>query len=373
MKKYVFTCGGTAGHINPAISIANEIKNNEPNSSITFIGTPSGMESTLVKQSGFDFFPIKVLGFRRKLSFGNIKHNLKAMYYLSTSMLSAKRLLKKLNPDVVIGTGGYVSGPIVSTASKMKIKTLIHEQNAFPGVTTKLLARKATAVCLAVEGAKKYLSNQQNIHITGNPIRQNILSISKEQAKKTLNANDKLIILSFGGSLGADIINQAAFDIINWANNKNDVLLIHSAGKINYDKFVQRLNQNKIDIKNNANLDIRPYINNMDICLAAADIVICRAGAISLSELCVTATPSILIPSPYVAENHQYFNAMELVNKNAAFIIEEKKYTTDDFIKILNKLYNDKELLKALSENALKLAEFNSTKKIYNIILSMFS
>jgi UDP-N-acetylglucosamine--N-acetylmuramyl-(pentapeptide) pyrophosphoryl-undecaprenol N-acetylglucosamine transferase len=232
--RILFACGGTAGHINPAIAIANEIKANQPDAKILFVGNPNGMEATLIPNVGFDFVTIKVLGFRRSFSINNLKHNAKAITYLLSSAFVAKKIIKNFSPDIVVGTGGYVSGPIVKTAANMKIKTLIHEQNAFPGVTTRLLAKNADAVCLASKASEKYFENKKNLHFTGNPVRESIIRTNKSEARKALGIKNQLVILSFGGSLGAKIINQDAFDIIEWCKHKKDVLLIHSTGKLGY-------------------------------------------------------------------------------------------------------------------------------------------
>ena len=369
--------GGTAGHINPAIAIAQEIRARDSSSGILFAGTPQGMEAELVKKAGFDFVPVQVSGFRRKLSVRNLGHNLKTVYYVMTAERKARRIIREFRPDVVIGTGGYVSGPVVLAAAKMGIKTMIQEQNAFPGVTNKLLARKVDVVMLAVPEAKAHFDPAARCEVVGNPIRQSVIFKSRAEARRALGLDEKLCILSFGGSLGAKVINQAAADLIAWNYQKGKVHHIHGFGRLGKAHFPQMLEANGISFADLAEkrvdpeIDVREYIDNMDTCLAAADLVICRSGAITLSELEATGKPSILVPSPYVAENHQYHNAMVLVNHGAAMMIEEKDYRREDFLQMIESLVEDREKLSQLGRNASKLAILDTTDRIYRLICSL--
>lgn len=368
--KILLAGGGTAGHINPALAIAGYFKQRDKKCEILFAGTPNGMEVELVKKAGFDIVPIKVAGFKRGLSAKDTVHNLKSLYYLFTSNSTAKKIIKDFNPDLVIGTGGYVSGPIVLTASKMGYKTAIHEQNAFPGVTNKLLAKRVDRVFLAVKEAKKLLRCKNKPIVVGNPIRQSVIFKTKQSARKELGLDDKMCILSFGGSLGADIINKMASDLIEW-NKDGKVNHIHGYGRLGKELFPRLMKEKNIDISSMPFENIREYIDNMDTCLASADLVICRSGAITLSELQATGKPSILVPSPYVSENHQYHNAMVLVNNNAAKLIEEKSYDKNEFINILNDFYNDRDKLKAYSKNSSRLAILDTTERIYNELMTL--
>ena len=240
-------------------------------------------------------------------------------------MLGAKKIIKKINPDIVVGTGGYVSGPVLKAAQKLGIKTAIHEQNAFPGVTTKMLASGADRVMLAMPEAQKYLKLNKNPDITGNPIRGELLCVDREGARKKLGIGDKPLILSFGGSLGAKHLNETVTELIKWHNGSGKFHHIHATGKVGYDAMLERLK----DVELSDEIKIREYIDDTDVCMAAADLVICRAGAITVSELQAQGKPAVLIPSPNVAENHQYYNAMTLVKKSAAKLIEEKDLTRD--------------------------------------------
>ncbi len=368
--RVLLAAGGTAGHINPAIAIAKHIVKEQPDAQILFAGVPSGMEFELVQKAGFDIVPIKVGGFRRSFSLENIKHNFKSAYMLLSSDMQAKKIIKEFNPDIVIGAGGYVSGPIVNAATSMKIKTAIHEQNAFPGVTNKILAKKADIVFVATEESIAQFKNPDKCIVVGNPVRDSIIFKTKEEARKNLGLDDKICILSFGGSLGARIINRAAADLIEW-NDGEKINHIHGFGRLGKEIFPEMIKERNIDLSKRNSTQINEYIHNMEDTLVAADIVICRSGAISISELEVAGKASILIPSPYVAENHQYHNAMVLVKNEAALIIEEKDYDKDEFIAQIEKLYNSPELIKAMAKNASKLAILDTAKRIYDEIIRL--
>lgn len=365
--------GGTAGHINPALAIAGAIRKHDKNAEIMFAGNADGMEARLVKKAGYAFSPIKVKGFWRGFAPGDILHNLKAAKCLVTSPFEAKKIIQSFQPDLVVGTGGYVSGPVVLAGIRAGIKTLIHEQNAFPGVTTKLLAKKADVVCIAVEEAKKYLEISGKVFVTGNPVRENIIYKSKAEARKELGMDDKLCILSFGGSLGALAINKIAADLIEWHYKEGKINHIHGYGQLGAKLFPELIAQRGIDLSKCPRIDARQYIDNMDTCLAAADLVICRSGAITLSELEAAGKASILIPSPTVTENHQYHNAMVLADHHAAVVIEEANYDKQEFLSVIRDLLINPEKLMELSRNASALAVFDTSEQIYHIITSLLA
>ncbi len=367
----LFAGGGTAGHINPALAIADYIKEKHPNAKISYIGTADKLEAKLVPQKGYDFNTIEVAGFQRQINAKNIKKNINAAKLAVTSSVKAKKILKELNPDVVIGTGGYVSGPVLREAAKLGIKNAIHEQNAFPGVTTKLLASKTDAVMLAMPEAQKYLKLKNKPYITGNPVRGELTKITREEARAILNMDERPMILSFGGSLGARHINEAVEGLIKWHVNTGKYYHIHGTGKSGYETMKKHLSEENIDIPKE--IEIREYIDNMDVCMAAADLVICRAGAITLSELTVCKKPAILIPSPFVAENHQYHNALTLKRGGAATIIEEKDLTAESLIKTVEELIDNKPKLAKMSAAAEKLAIPDANERIYEVVMKLYT
>ena len=363
----LFVAGGTAGHINPAVAVADYFKSQCKDANITFVGTPNGMESKLIPKAGYEFVSIKLRGFQRKPSLKNLVRNISAIYLLAISPVKARKILKRFRPDIVIGTGGYVSGPVLMQAEKLGIKTAIHEQNAYPGITNKTLAKHADLVFLAVEEAKQKLPPCKTI-VVGNPVRHSVLTKTKAEARKELNMDDNFCILSFGGSLGAVKVNEIAADVMQWHNRFGEINHIHAMGKLGIECFPKMLKERGVVPSKNARLDIRNYIHNMDTCLAAADLVICRSGALTLAELEATGKPSILIPSPNVAENHQYYNAMVLQKNKAAIVIEEKSYNKDYLIDIIRSFYENRQKLKIYSKNASKLAILDTAKRIYNNI-----
>lgn len=366
----LFAAGGTAGHINPALAIADKIKQTFPESEIKFIGTPKGMESRLVVKAGYDFTSIKMAGLQRKLTIKNIGRNVQATYYYVTAQAQAKKIIKEFKPDIVIGTGGYVTAPVLLCATKMGIKTVTHESNSLPGVTTKMLSKKVDKVLVCSEDTKKNLCYTENCIITGNPLRNNIPIEEKNAARERLGLPEGMTILSFGGSLGANKITDAVVELLSWEQKKGNINHIHAYGKSGKDTFLQQLSDNDIDI-NNPRFMLKEYINNMYTCMCAADLIVSRAGAMTLTELMAIGRASILVPYPYAAENHQYYNALTLQNANAALIIEDKNLTKTKLLETVNNLYNNRELLELMGENARKMAVTDAAGKILSEIIDL--
>ncbi len=365
--KIVFAGGGTAGHINPALAIAGFIRNKDKKTEILFIGNKGGMEETLVPKAGFEIKSITISGFQRKLTPAALKQNVLTVKRTFSSSREAKRILEEFKPDICVGTGGYVSGPVLRTAAKMGIPTIIHEQNAYPGVTNKMLAKSAKRVMLAVKDAEKYFDKKSNCVVTGNPVRREIIEADKYNARKELGLDERPVVLSFGGSLGARKINEGVAGLIARSGKDGQYQHIHGYGK-NGLWFPDLIKEKGVDVRKCGNLDVREYIDNMATCMAAADLVISRAGAITLSEIQALGKPAILIPSPNVAENHQYHNAMALVNNKAAEIIEEKDLTEELLIEKADSLLQDSEKLKEYSANSKKMAILDTNERIYSII-----
>ena len=374
--KCLFATGGTAGHINPALASAQYIRENDPESEILFIGTADHMEARLVPAAGFDFKTIEINGFRRSLSPSSIIYNAKTVFRLLAAESASKRIIKEFNPDVVIGFGGYVSGPVLDQAVKLGIPSCIHEQNAYPGITNKQLAKKVDRVMLTVEDAKKHLEYKNEPVLTGLPVRGEILRKNREEARSELGIPEgAMLVLSFGGSLGAAPLNDAMFDIIVKHSEEENIYHIHSVGT-NGKEYLAKFEEKGFtpageNVLKKGSCEVRLYIDNMDVCMAAADLVIGRAGASSLSEIEAMGKASILIPSPYVAENHQFHNAMALVNRNAARIIEEKDLTSESLGKMIDELLSDKETLFEIQKNAKEMAILDSREKIAEIIISL--
>lgn len=361
-KKILFATGGTGGHINPALAVAGYIRENYPKAEILFVGTADRMEAQLVPAAGYDFKTIEIQGFSRELNFEGLKHNIKTVNLLFKSEGQAKKIIEDFKPDVVIGFGGYVSGPVLSVAARMGIPTAVHEQNAFPGVTNKNLAKKVDVVMLTASEAEKLLKPKNPCVVTGLPIRGEIISANKEFARAEMKLDSRPLILSMGGSLGARAINEAVKYLILHRFEKKDCYYLHATGKAGA-SMIDDIGKD-VDLNTNPQIMLREYINDMDRCLAAADLVVCRAGASSLSEIQALGKPSILVPYPYAAENHQYYNAKTMSDRDAAILIEEKDFTGERLLSEVEKLLSKPERLKKMGENARAMAILDASQRI---------
>lgn len=370
--KILLAGGGTGGHINPALAIASIIKKHDPSAEFLFVGTPNGMEARLVPAAGYPMETMHVAGFQRKLTLKNIRRNCKAVYYLATSQHRAKQILKQFQPDIAIGTGGYVAGPILHAAARMGIPCAIHEQNAFPGVTNKMLAKEVDHVMLTVEKALEFFHLNCPYTVTGLPVRGGISSMDRAAARKQLGFDDGMCILSFGGSLGAGCINEAMAKVIPWHVQKGlSINHIHGYGGLGKETFPKAMAAAGIPLKGDR-LRITEYINDMDVCLAAADLVICRSGASTLAELEAAGRGSILIPSPIVTGNHQLHNANVLGDAGAAVVIEQKDASPERIIAEVEQLYADRERLTEMGHKAKSLEIADTDDRIWNVVAQLY-
>ncbi len=363
----IIAAGGTAGHINPALAIANEIERNEPDSEILFVGRSDGMEKRLVEAAGYRLYPIEIHGFSRSFKPKEILFNLHAARCAVTGTVQAKRLFKQFRPDVVIGCGGYVSGPVVRAAAKRGIPTAIQEQNAFPGVTNKILAKLVDLVMVASEDAVPRLECRGRCVVTGNPIRAAFFSADREKLRRAWGARDKTVIVSFGGSLGARTINQLSASLMRLHERADNIYHIHATGRYATESFPALLREYGVDPQGK-NIRVVEYIEDMPECFAAADLVISRSGALTISEIAAAGRASVLVPSPNVAENHQYYNAMTLVNAGAAAIYEEAALDCEAAAQEIHALACDRQRLRMMGVNARAVAVKDSANKIYRYI-----
>lgn len=365
--KVLFAGGGTAGHINPALAVAGYLRETQPDAEILYVGARGGMEETLVPAAGFAFKSITVSGFQRKVSWKNIRKNAAALVHVLTASRQARGIIRAFGPDICMGTGGYVAGPVVREAVRLGVPSVIHEQNAFPGVTNRILSRYANRTLLAVADAQKYLSPSARCVLTGNPVRREVLRAGRDESRARLKLDERPLILSFGGSLGARKINEAAADLLAESARTGEFQHIHGYGRWGR-WFPDLLKQKGVDPVAHPELDIREYITDMPECLAAADLVICRAGAITLSELQAQGKAAILVPSPNVAENHQYHNAMAMVRRGAAVILEEKNLTGPALCQKVRELFAHPETLRTLGENARRMAITDANERICKVM-----
>lgn len=369
--KILFVAGGTGGHINPAIAVANEIKRLYPESEILFVGTKNRMETKIVPAAGFPIETVEMKGFSRSLSIKGLATNVKTVFLTLKASGSAKKIIKDFSPDVVVGFGGYVTGPVLRAAVKLGIPTCIHEQNAFPGVANKALAKMVDRVMLTSPEAEKYMNCKNSPVVTGLPVRRQILQADKDFARASLGVKPhEMLVLSMGGSLGADEINNAVIGMLKQLHNEKDIRFIHATGQ--YGSFVwDELKKLGVPFGENTNIDLREYINDMDVCLPACDLVISRAGASSIAEISALGKPSILIPSPNVAENHQFHNANTLAENGGAILIEEKDLTPELLAQTVNELKNNRKRLQEISAKAAEKAKTNALSEICRIVVSL--
>jgi len=361
--RVVLSGGGTAGHINPALSIAKKILEKEPKSEILFVGTPNGMENRLLEKAGFPIRHVDVKGFQRKFTL----QNLKAAYLAATGVGKAKKILREFCPDVVIGTGGYVSWPVLRAAAKMKIPTLIHEQNALAGLTTRKLSSVVDSVCISFEKNLEQLPcKKDKIRLTGNPVDPLITTVSRERSRSALGISAPFL-LSFGGSLGAGAINACAFELAKDFSSRKPVFHTHAFGKREYEKYIAMDTENKIC--RFGNVKFEEYIYDMPRQLAASDLVICRAGAITLAEPSLMGKPAVLIPSPNVTDNHQYKNARVFEEAGAAILIEEKDLTPERLKKEVSQLLFDPARLAEMGRKMKTLAHGGADEAIWKEIV----
>ena len=367
--RILLTGGGTAGHVNPAVAIANYISSQEK-TEIAFVGTKEGIESELIPKLGFKLYHIEIHGFERKLNFQNIKN----VFEILKSVSDSKKIIKDFKPDIVIGTGGYVSGPVLYAAAKLNIPTIVHESNAYPGITTKILSKYVDTVAIGAEDAKKHLDEKCNTVYTGSPVRPDILSMKPFEARRILGLDEKPFIVSFGGSMGARDFNNAMVDFIISEAPKNKYKILMGTGKFNqYESVMNRFKDKGFDLLKYPDVTVSEYIYDMNVVLAAADIVVSRAGASTLCELTALGKPSILVPSPYVTENHQEHNARAVERQGGARVILEKDFCAESLIDTINELTKDKQTLIDMSKCAYKAGCRNSTEILYNEVKKLLN
>lgn len=367
--KVVFTCGGTAGHVNPALALAQLFEKKHPGCEILFIGAERGMEQRLVEQAGYPIRQVKVSTFERAWTWDIIKHNVKSVFKVPVGLHQAKSILKEFNPDLVVGTGGYASFPAVKQAARMGIPTAIHESNAFPGLTTRTLADKVDLVMVGFPEAAEYYKNAKRVAVTGTPVRSRFFELDREQARAELGLTDhQPLVVSFWGSQGAKYMNEQTLELIErWVSDSRPFHYIHSGGR-NYEEMAAKLQEKGIRVSES---ELRPYIDNMPTVMAAADLVICRAGASTISELTAMGKPAILVPSPYVAANHQYKNAKVLADRGGVALLEEQKCSGSLLYETALELLADGTRRSAMGRALKELSAPNATEDIYRELLKI--
>ena len=366
--KIIFTCGGTAGHVNPALAVAQVFQERQPGCEILFVGAEKGMEQRLVSQAGYPIETVKVSTFERSWSFRNLRHNVGSAVKLPVGRHEAAAIVKRFKPDLVVGTGGYASYPTVREAAKRRIPTAIHESNAYPGLTTRVLADKVDLVMVGFSEAAAYYTGAKRVEVTGTPVRGEFFSLDREQARLKLGLTDgQPLVVSFWGSQGAGHMSGHTADLVErWAGEGRRFHYIHSAGR-DYAAMTAELKKRNVAVSAS---EVRPYIDDMPVVMAAADLVICRAGASTLGEITALGKPAILVPSPFVAANHQYKNAKVLADRGGVELMEEKTCTGESLYRKALELLADGSRRSAMGKALKELASPNAAVDIYHNLLS---
>lgn len=365
--KVIIAAAGTAGHINPGLAMANKIKQEEKDSEIMFIGTTRGLENDLVPRAGYELKTIDAYGLSKKISV----ENLKKMYKTLKGFGEAKKIIKEFKPDIVIGTGGYICGATISAAHSLKIPTLLHESNAFPGKAVKMLSGKADTILVSFKDAQDRIRKGANVVFTGTPVKIKKKEYSQQEKETILHKEglnvDKPIVLAFGGSQGAKKINDAIVEIIKNKLNEN-YQMIWAVGPKQYDGIKEELKKFNIDIENLEGIKALPYIYNMEELMNSVDVIVARSGAMTITEISNLGKPSILIPLPNVSHNHQLYNAKVLENVDAAKIILNDELTGTKLSETIKEIVVTQDRMKKMGENALKVSTSNVEDKIYSEI-----
>lgn len=369
--RVLFSGGGTGGHISPALAMADIIKSNVPGAEIAFVGTENGIENSLIPQAGYKLYHVNIQGIRRSFSLSNVK----SVYLALSSPIKAKRIIKEFEPDIVIGTGGYACWPALKAAADMGIPTMLHESNALPGMAVRRLQKDVDVIMTNFESTGELLDPGAKVINVGNPLRSACTAISREEARKKLGIGDDVnfVVLSFGGSLGAERINRAAAEMMgNFASKHKDIKCFHIGGKRFYESA--RNYFAAYGLERDKRFVLMEYTSDLPVYMAAADVVICRAGAMTLTEIAKMGKASVIIPSPNVVDNHQYKNAKALADGEAAIVITEDELGADDTCKIctvMQELYEQPALREKLSENIKAFAKPDVEKKIYETITDL--
>ena len=373
--KIVFTCGGTAGHVNPALALAGLIKERKPDSEILFVGARRGIEKQLIESAGWPFRTVEISSFHRSLTPKELRHNLISLRNLLRSPGEAKALLKEFPASLVVGTGGYASYPMIRAAASLGIPAAVHESNAIPGLTTRLLEKHADLIMVGFEECRKNYRHPDKVLVTGTPVRGDFFRLTRKQAKQKLGMDDgRPLIVSFWGSLGAREMNRQMAEFLALeARSGIPFHHVHGAGKVGCIHMAEYLKDADIDLDRAPGLEVREYIQDMGVMMRAADLVICRAGASTISELTALGVPAIIVPSPNVTHNHQESNARVLANSGGAEMILEKDSSGRILYDTARRILEDPDRRKRMSSAMSSLGTIDASEKIYAAVMDLRS
>lgn len=366
----IFTCGGTAGHVNPALALAGYMKQKQPDIRILFVGTPTGMEKGLVEKAGYDFAGVDISNFRRQLNAEGIRHNIHTAKTMITSRKEVREILNRFKPDLVVGTGGYASYPMVKGAAQRHIPTAVHESNMIPGLTTKLLEDSAERIMVGFEDCRRHYKHPDKVVVTGTPVRGDFFDLTRAEARAKMGiTDDKPLIVSFWGSLGASTMNRNMLDFLRCEKEDGFPFHhVHGAGNVSWGTMHQMMTDEGLDCPE---LDVRQYIYDMAVVMRAADLVISRAGASTISELTALGVPTVLVPSPYVVANHQEKNARALEAHGGAVVLLESEASGEKMYEVAREILSDPRRLSSMSRGMAELGILNATERIYDTVMSL--
>ena len=369
--RVIFTCGGTAGHVNPALALAGLMRQRDPDTAVLFVGTPDGMERDLASKAGYDSAAVEVNSFHRSIKPEAMRHNLHAVGALARSGPAARAILREFRPDLVVGTGGYASYPMVKAAARAHLPTAVHESNMVPGLTTKLLESYADVIMVGFEDCRQHYKHPERIAVTGTPVRGDFFRLSREEARKKLGFDDEApLVVSFWGSLGASHMNECMVDFFRREDAEGYPFRhIHAVGKGGWEAMEQKLRE--LGLPKSDRLDVRQYIYDMDVVMAAADVVLCRAGASTISELTALGKPTVMVPSPYVTNNHQEKNARLLETHGGAVVITEPEATGGGLYKAVEAILSDNEKRISMARAMKELGIPDATARIYDTVMAL--
>ena len=366
--KVIFTCGGTAGHVNPALALAGYMRKKDPTVEVLFVGTPNGIERGLVAEAGYDYRGIEVGSFERSMDLDSLRHNAKSAVELLTLRRRANAILREFPADLVVGTGGYASFPVVNEAAHRGIPTAVHESNAVPGLTTKALSKVVDRVMVGFEESRSHYDDPSKVVVTGTPVRGDFFRFTREQAREKLGFTDQRpLLLSYWGSLGAEVMNQKMVDFIaKECYEGAPYRHIHAAGR-DFAWMKEELLRRGLQLGDNG-IEVREYIYDMPLVMAASDLVLCRAGASTISELTAIAKPAILVPSPNVTANHQEKNARVLADQGAAVLLREQDCAQDTLYETASLLLREKGRRENMEKALRAMAVPDAGEKIYETL-----
>lgn len=369
--RVIFTCGGTAGHVNPALALAGYMRQKDPNTAVLFVGMPTGMERELVAKAGYDYAAVEGGSFRRRLDAEGIRHNLHTVRALAASGHESRAILRQFRPDLVVGTGGYASYPMVKAAARVGIPTAVHESNMVPGLTTKMLESYADTIMVGFEECRRHYKHPERIAVTGTPVRGDFFRLDRAAARKKLGFDDDApLVVSFWGSLGAGHMNECMVDFFRREDAEGYPFRhIHAVGKGGWAIVEQKLRE--LGLPRSERLDVRQYIYDMDIVMAAADLVLCRAGASTISELTALGKPAVIVPSPYVTNNHQEKNARLLEQHGGAVVVTEPESSGDGLYEAVKAILSDGEKRSAMARAMGELGIPDATARIYDTVTAL--